>query len=254
SMKLKIVSSNSPAERKYGAWIGGSILGSLGTFQQMWISKQEYEEGGKNQIVAANEEEERTPLPSGWEERLDNNGRTYYVDHNTRTTQWDRPTLLPTQDVNVSLGDTVGNSILQTSFQPNDHNTSGQRSFNYAPLASSEEESQTQFLITDLRRFITRYPTIETVLDTENSDLSDDESVALLINNEEEAVTDGDSETNSPVRRRPVQSLPGSPQSPNRGSFTPQQLSEEGLPPGWTLQVASSGCIFFIDHTTKTTT
>ncbi|KAK2701659.1 hypothetical protein QYM36_019700, partial [Artemia franciscana] len=50
SMKLKIVSSNSPAERKYGAWIGGSILGSLGTFQQMWISKQEYEEGGKNQV------------------------------------------------------------------------------------------------------------------------------------------------------------------------------------------------------------
>uniref|UniRef100_A0A8C9U0P0 Actin-like 6A n=1 Tax=Scleropages formosus TaxID=113540 RepID=A0A8C9U0P0_SCLFO len=36
-----------PPPRRFSAWIGGSILASLGTFQQMWISKQEYEEGGK---------------------------------------------------------------------------------------------------------------------------------------------------------------------------------------------------------------
>ncbi|ANB12562.1 NEDD4 family E3 ubiquitin-protein ligase [Sugiyamaella lignohabitans] len=30
-------------------------------------------------------------LPSGWERRTDNLGRTYYVDHNTRTTTWTRP-------------------------------------------------------------------------------------------------------------------------------------------------------------------
>jgi actin-related protein len=29
-----------------GAWIGGSILASLGTFQQMWISRQEWDEEG----------------------------------------------------------------------------------------------------------------------------------------------------------------------------------------------------------------
>merc|ERR1711872_946747 len=28
-------------------WIGGSILASLSTFQQMWISKQEYDESGQ---------------------------------------------------------------------------------------------------------------------------------------------------------------------------------------------------------------
>lgn len=32
-------------------------------------------------------------LPSGWEERQDANGRTYYVNHVARTTQWERPTL-----------------------------------------------------------------------------------------------------------------------------------------------------------------
>lgn len=31
------------------------------------------------------------PLPSGWEVRRDPRGRIYYVDHNTRTTTWQRP-------------------------------------------------------------------------------------------------------------------------------------------------------------------
>uniref|UniRef100_A0A8D3CKJ6 E3 ubiquitin-protein ligase n=1 Tax=Scophthalmus maximus TaxID=52904 RepID=A0A8D3CKJ6_SCOMX len=32
------------------------------------------------------------PLPSGWERRVDPMGRVYYVDHMTRTTTWQRPT------------------------------------------------------------------------------------------------------------------------------------------------------------------
>jgi len=32
------------------------------------------------------------PLPSGWEQRFDQNGRIYYIDHITRTTTWIRPT------------------------------------------------------------------------------------------------------------------------------------------------------------------
>ena len=43
TMKIKVVA---PPERKYSVWIGGSILSSLSTFQQMWISKEEYEEAG----------------------------------------------------------------------------------------------------------------------------------------------------------------------------------------------------------------
>lgn len=91
-MRLKLIANNTTVERRFSAWIGGSILASLvrfsirllkfesyfmclhftlfngvirtadafvfltafflnavlqGTFQQMWISKQEYEEGGK---------------------------------------------------------------------------------------------------------------------------------------------------------------------------------------------------------------
>jgi len=43
SMKIKIIA---PPERKYSVWIGGSILASLSTFQQMWISKDEFDESG----------------------------------------------------------------------------------------------------------------------------------------------------------------------------------------------------------------
>ena len=33
-------------ERKYSIWIGGPILSSLSAFEQMWISKEEYNEFG----------------------------------------------------------------------------------------------------------------------------------------------------------------------------------------------------------------
>lgn len=35
------------------------------------------------------------PLPPGWEMRTTLEGRTYYVDHNTSSTSWDRPMPLP---------------------------------------------------------------------------------------------------------------------------------------------------------------
>jgi actin len=41
--KIKVTA---PPERKFSVWIGGSILSSLSTFQQMWITKDEYDESG----------------------------------------------------------------------------------------------------------------------------------------------------------------------------------------------------------------
>ena len=31
-------------------------------------------------------------LAKGWEERVDQNGRIYYVDHKSKRTQWEKPT------------------------------------------------------------------------------------------------------------------------------------------------------------------
>jgi actin-related protein 4 len=67
--RVRVQASGQIVERKYASWIGGSILGSLGTFHQvsccplgfvavnhtngdmqMWISKKEYQEHGVNII------------------------------------------------------------------------------------------------------------------------------------------------------------------------------------------------------------
>ena len=41
--EVKVIAS---PERKFGVWIGGSILSSISTFESMWITKKEYEESG----------------------------------------------------------------------------------------------------------------------------------------------------------------------------------------------------------------
>lgn len=48
--RIKIQAAGLTAERRFGSWIGGSIIGSLGTFHQMWISKKEYDEFGTNVV------------------------------------------------------------------------------------------------------------------------------------------------------------------------------------------------------------
>jgi len=48
--KVKLIAPSDSAERRFSSWIGGSILGSLGSFHQMWMSKQEYDEVGKGLV------------------------------------------------------------------------------------------------------------------------------------------------------------------------------------------------------------
>ncbi|XP_037080610.1 actin-85C-like [Pollicipes pollicipes] len=43
SMKVKVMAD---ASRKFFVWIGGSVLASLSTFQQMWITRAEYDDVG----------------------------------------------------------------------------------------------------------------------------------------------------------------------------------------------------------------
>jgi len=43
SVKVRVIA---PPERKFSVWIGGSILASLSSFQQQWITREEYNEIG----------------------------------------------------------------------------------------------------------------------------------------------------------------------------------------------------------------
>jgi len=48
--RIRIFSPGPIVERKFASWIGGSILGSLGSFHQLWVSKKEWEEHGPSII------------------------------------------------------------------------------------------------------------------------------------------------------------------------------------------------------------
>lgn len=48
--KVKVVTPIA-IERRFGVWIGGSILASCGNFHQLWLSKKEYEEMGADRAV-----------------------------------------------------------------------------------------------------------------------------------------------------------------------------------------------------------
>lgn len=50
SAKVKILQQMNGAQRQFSPWVGGSILASLGSFQQMWVSREEYEESGKGVV------------------------------------------------------------------------------------------------------------------------------------------------------------------------------------------------------------
>jgi len=49
SVKPRVVAA---AERKYSVWIGGSILASLSTFQNQWVTRREYDENGPSILSA----------------------------------------------------------------------------------------------------------------------------------------------------------------------------------------------------------
>lgn len=50
-LKIRIHAAGNPHERCNQTWVGGSVLASLGTFHQMWVSKAEYEEAGPDRIL-----------------------------------------------------------------------------------------------------------------------------------------------------------------------------------------------------------
>lgn len=50
-LKIRLHAVGNAGERANQAWIGGSVLLSLGTFHQMWVSKHEYQEAGPDRIL-----------------------------------------------------------------------------------------------------------------------------------------------------------------------------------------------------------
>ncbi|CAH1797217.1 unnamed protein product [Owenia fusiformis] len=139
-------------------------------------------------------------LPSGWEERRDQNGRTYYVNHTTRVTQWERPTIINTR------------------------------------VTPEENRRQTAQAVGDMFRQ-RRHVSTEDTLSFSGAEL-DSIFEGLGVNQGRE--------------EQPVQGV-----FDNTSTSQQQQQNtdeEEPLPAGYAMSIAPNGRPFFIDHNTHTTT
>ncbi|KAI2803976.1 WW domain containing E3 ubiquitin protein ligase 1 [Blomia tropicalis] len=168
------------------------------------------------------------PLPSGWEMRKDNKGRIYYVDHNTRTTTWQRPT--PEHVRNFQHWQAQQGSVMQQC---------GQR-----------------FLYNDQSNNANGAPT--TGNGTTATTVSNGGNQATIGNTE-----DGESPLPEGWERRVDPS--GRPYFVNHKNKTTQwedprtqgketPLSDLPMPAGWEIKHTPEGTVYFVDHNTKTTT
>ncbi|XP_073791954.1 E3 ubiquitin-protein ligase NEDD4-like isoform X32 [Danio rerio] len=154
-------------------------------------------------------------LPPGWEERKDPKGRTYYVNHNNRSTTWTRPILQHTEDGASTSVAAVGGATAAT------------------PPASTPSTSSGHLSEPQVRR--PRSLSSPTV--TLSSPLEGANNVPIR-----RAVKD-------------TFSNPQSPQpSPYSSPKTQHKANQSFLPPGWEMRIAPNGRPFFIDHNSRTTT
>ncbi|XP_050519993.1 E3 ubiquitin-protein ligase Nedd-4-like isoform X2 [Daktulosphaira vitifoliae] len=174
--------------------------------------------------------ESSTALPSGWEERQDANGRTYYVNHLARSTQWERPTVTDQSDVN-----SIQNlALAATEFERRYHisvdtpeSDKGDPTKKKGAESDADDESDEGYEESDPLTSISRR--------LSNLSKSGDQ-------NQHDHVDSNLSEQSN--------------ETATRISHDNLTISEgsDGLPKGWSMQVAPNGRTFFIDHNTRATT
>nr|KAF6412283.1 WW domain containing E3 ubiquitin protein ligase 2 [Rousettus aegyptiacus] len=141
------------------------------------------------------------PLPPGWEKRTDPRGRFYYVDHNTRTTTWQRPTAEYVRNyeqwqsqrnqLQGAMQHFSQRFLYQSSSTSTDHDPLG-------PLPPGWEKRQ-------------------------------DNGRVYYVNHNTRTTQWEDPRTQG-------------------------MIQEPALPPGWEMKYTSEGVRYFVDHNTRTTT
>lgn len=188
------------------------------------------------------------PLPPGWERRIDPLGRTYYVDHNTRTTTWNRPSASAaantiTQDSETSAArDQHSRRILADDLL--EANNPVYRSGSAAGGSASAAPQ----------------PAAPAAIPASTATTP---GTGSLPNGWEERYTpegrpyyvDHNTRTTTWVdpRRQTIIRVMGP--AGQGAALQPQTISQLGpLPSGWEMRLTSTARVYFVDHNTKTTT
>jgi E3 ubiquitin-protein ligase NEDD4 len=190
------------------------------------------------------------PLPPGWERRIDPLGRTYYVDHNTRTTTWNRPSASAAANNTAQEG--------ETNAARDQHS----RRILADDLLEANNAAQTSSTASRNQSTSPASPTSAPAAMTSGSNSTTAGSGSLPNGWEERYTPEGrpyyvDHNTRTTTwvdpRRQTIIRVMG----PNGqgAALQPQTISQLGpLPSGWEMRLTSTARVYFVDHNTKTTT
>ena len=186
-------------------------------------------------------------LPAGWERREDNLGRTYYVDHNTRTTTWSRPST--TYNANEQRTAMEANTQLerrahQNRMLPEDRTGANSPSQAETPSPAS---TNTASAVSMMATGATTAGTGELPAGWEQRHTPEGRSYFV----------DHNTRTTTWVDPRRQQYIRMYGQNPNGNNTTiqTQPVSQLGaLPSGWEMRLTNTARVYFVDHNTKTTT
>ncbi|XP_065358862.1 E3 ubiquitin-protein ligase Nedd-4 isoform X2 [Calliphora vicina] len=188
-------------------------------------------------------------LPPGWEERQDANGRTYYVNHTARTTQWERPTILNTNHANDNTEAAASDFQRRFHISVDDSETNRAASNEDGDQIDSGNRSQTSGSSTrrnsveDNNTAVTEQPP-PTAEDEEP--LPPRWSMQVAPNGRTFFI-DHASRRTTWIDPRNGRASP----MPNQTRRVEDDLGP--LPEGWEERVHTDGRVFYIDHNTRTT-
>lgn len=181
-------------------------------------------------------------LPAGWERREDNLGRTYYVDHNTRTTTWTRPTASgeenrARQDQTMAME----RQRHQNRMLPEDR--TGANSPNLDSRQGSPSSNQVSMMATGA----TTAGTGELPAGWEQRHTPEGRPYYVDHNTRTTTWVD--------PRRQQYIRMYGNNPTGNNTTIQQQPVSQLGpLPSGWEMRLTNTARVYFVDHNTKTTT
>jgi E3 ubiquitin-protein ligase NEDD4 len=191
------------------------------------------------------------PLPENWERRIDPLGRTYYVDHNTRSTTWTRPS-----------GDIAANNNAQEG-ETNAARDQHSRRILADDLLEANNNPPAVYRGPSVAAAPATTPTPTAAAAIAASNNTTTAGSGTLPAGWEERYTpegrpyyvDHNTRTTTWVdpRRQTIIRVMG-PNGQN-SALQPQTISQLGpLPSGWEMRLTSTARVYFVDHNTKTTT
>ena len=192
-------------------------------------------------------EDNQGRLPAGWERREDNLGRTYYVDHNTRTTTWTRPsaTTYNAQDQRTAMeaNTQLERRAHQNRMLPEDRTGANSPTLQDAQVERGNTASAVQMMATGA----TTAGTGELPSGWEQRHTP--EGRAYFVDHNTRTTTWVD------PRRQQYIRMYGQNTNGNNTTIQTQPVSQLGaLPSGWEMRLTNTARVYFVDHNTKTTT